>query len=201
MPPILPRKCTGLLPFTASLTSSTIWPELISTVRKACGTSAYFSKAAAGKGHSVIGLINPTFIPSFSAVLITFFIILATVPYAATMTSAPSQLYASTLVSFSAIFLYFSWSFRLCFSSTSGSIYMDVIILWSLFISVPVTAQLLSAWYISSLSLNSTASIICPSMPSPMIMQRVRYLSAMLKASTTSSYSSWTLLGASTTIL
>ena len=62
--------------------------------RKAAGPP-HISQAAAGKGHSVMGLIRPTFIPSFSAVFITFFMILATVPYAATMISAPSRLKVS----------------------------------------------------------------------------------------------------------
>jgi len=59
-----PWNATGQRPSTASRTSSTIWPDDISTVRMPCRLPLSRASSRSGNGHRVIGRNRPTRMPS-----------------------------------------------------------------------------------------------------------------------------------------
>ena len=80
MPPVRPWKDTGFAPFTASLTSSTIWPALISNTTNAFAVFASSASGSLGNGHSEIGRNSPTFTPLARALLIAVIAIRDVIP-------------------------------------------------------------------------------------------------------------------------
>ena len=79
-PPGLPWKWIAALSRTESLTSSIIWPKLISTTRNSFVFSAAFARTAYGKGHRVTGRIMPTLSPLSRAAFMTALQMRAVVP-------------------------------------------------------------------------------------------------------------------------
>ena len=89
-PPVVPRKSTGAAPATAILTSSTIWPRLISTVSTALTCLALSPSALYGNGDTVIGLKSPARTPAVRSFSTADLHTLDVVPYATRSTSASS---------------------------------------------------------------------------------------------------------------
>ncbi len=74
------RNSTGREPFSASRTSSSIWPLLISTTTKTRAVNASRWKCTFGNGYSVMGRSTPTLSPAARASAVTAFRMRPTMP-------------------------------------------------------------------------------------------------------------------------